>query len=244
MYLQRDARGGTRFVEMIWSHFKVRNPDFRLQRAEYLGGGHSTITTEPIPQTSATGLTGGTSPIGTLSATGAIRASGHGFRQAFTEWGVILGLCNVRADLTYQQGVQRFWNNLTRYDFYVPAFAQLGEQAVYNREIYARGDANDALVFGYQERWAHERFQPSMITGLFRSTAASTIDVWHYAEKFASLPALNSTFIVDPTKATLSRSVAVGSGADGKQILLDCLFKVRATRPLPMFSVPQLGGRF
>nr|AVQ10160.1 putative major capsid protein [Gokushovirinae environmental samples] len=244
VYLQRDARGGTRFVEMIWSHFKVRNPDFRLQRAEYLGGGHSTITTEPIPQTSATGLTGGTSPIGTLSATGAIRASGHGFRQAFTEWGVILGLCNVRADLTYQQGVQRFWNNLTRYDFYVPAFAQLGEQAVYNREIYARGDANDALVFGYQERWAHERFQPSMITGLFRSTAASTIDVWHYAEKFASLPALNSTFIVDPTKATLSRSVAVGSGADGKQILLDCLFKVRATRPLPMFSVPQLGGRF
>lgn len=244
VYLQRDARGGTRFVEQIWSHFKVRNPDFRLQRAEYLGGGHSTITTEPIPQTSATGLTGGSAPIGTLASTGAMRATGHGFRQAFTEWGVIIGLCNVRADITYQQGVQRFWNNTTRYDFYVPAFAQLGEQAVYNREVYARGDANDPLVFGYQERWAHERYHPSMITGLFRSTAASTIDVWHYAEKFASLPALNSTFIVDPTQATLSRSVSVGSGADGKQILLDALFKVRATRPMPMFSVPQLGTRF
>lgn len=244
VYLQRDARGGTRFVEQIWSHFKVRNPDFRLQRAEYLGGGHSQITTTPIPQTSATGLTGGSAPVGTLAATGALTASNHGFRQAFTEWGIIIGLCNVRADLNYQQGVQRFWNNLTRYDFYVPAFAQLGEQAVYNRELYAQGDANDVLVFGYQERWSHERYQPSMITGLFRSTAANTIDVWHYAEKFASLPALNSTFIVDPTQATLSRSVAVGSGANGKQLLLDALFKVKATRPMPMFSVPQLGTRF
>lgn len=242
--LQRDARGGTRYVEQIWSHFKVRNPDFRMQRAEYLGGGHSNVTTEAIPQTSATGLTGGTTPFGTLSATGAVRAGNHGFRQAFTEWGVVIGLANVRADITYQQGVQRFWNSVTRYDYYLPAFAQLGEQAIYNRELYAKGDGNDALVFGYQERWAHERYHPSQITGLFRSTAASTIDVWHYAQNFGSLPTLNTTFIQDGTQAVLSRSVAVGSGANGKQILLDALFRVRATRPLPMFSVPQLASRF
>lgn len=242
--LQRDARGGTRLVESIWNHFKVRNPDFRLQRSEYLGGGHSYVTTEPLPQLSATGLTGGSAPLGTLSSTGAIRAGGHGFRQAFTEWGVIIGLANVRADINYQQGVQRFWNDTTRYDFYLPVFAQLGEQAIYNRELYARGDANDTLVFGYQERWAHERFQPSIITGLFKSTSAGTIDVWHFAQNFGALPTLNASFIVDGTQAVLSRSVAVGSGANGKQILLDAKFRVKATRPMPMFSVPQLASRF
>lgn len=242
--LARDARGGTRFVESIWNHFKVRNPDFRLQRSEYLGGGHTYVTTEPIPQTSGTGLTGGTTQLGTLSSVGAIKSNAHGFRQAFTEWGIIIGLANVRADINYQQGVQRFWNDLTRYDFYLPVFAQLGEQAVYNREVYAQGSAADAQVFGYQERWAHERYQPSIITGLFKSTSAGTIDIWHYAQNFGSLPTLNATFIADGTYDTLKRSVAVGAAADGKQILLDCKFRVRATRPLPMFSVPQLASRF
>jgi len=148
---------------------------------------------------------------------------------------------NVRADLTYQQGLRRHWSRSTRYDFYFPAFAYLGEQAVLNKEIYC-GYSTDDDVFGYQERWAEYRYNPSEITGLMRSTAASTIDPWHLAQRFTSLPTLNSTFIQDTPP--VSRVVAVGSGADGQQFLLDAFYDVKAARPLPLYSVPGLIDHF
>ena len=168
--------------------------------------------------------------------------SRSGFRQAFVEHGVILGLANVRADLNYQQGLRRMWSRSTRYDFYFPAFTMLGEQAVLNKEIYVRGDANDNLVFGYQERWAEYRYHPTLISGLMRSTAAGTIDPWHYAQRFTSLPALNSSFIEE--NPPLSRTLAVGSGANGQQILFDGFFRNIAARPMPMYSVPGLIDHF
>lgn len=240
--LERDARGGTRYTEIVRSHFGVVSPDARLQRPEYLGGGSAPIVINPVAQTSATGLTGGSTPAGNLSAMGTALARGHGFTQSFTEHGVVLGLVSVRADLTYQQGLRRMWSRLTRYDFYFPAFAALGEQSILNKEIYATGGAADATVFGYQERWAEYRYLPSQITGLFRSTSAGTIDPWHLAQKFTSLPALNATFIVDTPP--VSRVVAVGAGANGQQFIFDSLFTVRTARPMPMYSVPGLIDHF
>ena len=181
--LERDARGGTRYTEIVRAHFGVISPDARLQRPEYLGGGSSPLIVTPIAQTSGTGISGSTTPQGDLAAVGTIMANRHGFTQSFTEHGVIIGLVSVRADLTYQQGLDRMWSRSTRYDFYFPAFAMLGEQPVYNKEIYVRGDANDNLVFGYQERWAEYRYKPSKITGLFKSTSAGTIDNWHFGSE-------------------------------------------------------------
>nr|AVQ10172.1 putative major capsid protein [Gokushovirinae environmental samples] len=240
--LERDARGGTRYTEIIQAHFNVRSPDARLQRPEYLGGGSTPITINPIAQTSATGLTGGSTPVGNLAAMGTMLAQGHGFTQSFTEHGHVIGLISVRADLTYQQGMRRFWSRSTRYDFYFPVFAMLGEQTILNKEIYCDGSANDALVFGYQERWAELRYNPSQITGLFRSTSAGTIDPWHLAQKFTALPVLNASFIQDTPP--VSRVVAVGAGANGQQFLLDAFFRIRAARPMPMFSVPGLIDHF
>jgi len=240
--LERDARGGTRYTEIIRSHFGVISPDARLQRPEYIGGGSTTININPIAQTSATGLTGGSSPMGNLAAMGTALAHNHGFTQSFTEHGVIIGLVSVRADLTYQQGLAKMWSRSTRYDFYFPAFATLGEQAVLNKEIYVTGTSTDDNVFGYQERWAEYRYNPSRISSLFRSTAAGTIDAWHLAQKFTTLPTLNSTFIVD--NPPVERVVAVGAGANGQQFIFDSFFDVRKTRPMPMYSVPGLIDHF
>ena len=240
--LERDARGGTRYTEIVRAHFGVASPDARLQRPEYLGGGSSPIVINPIAQQSATGVTGGSTPLGTLGGVGHAVASGHGFTQAFVEHGMIIGLVAVRADLSYQQGLRKMWSRSTRYDFYFPAFAMLGEQAVLNREIYCDGSANDANAFGYQERWAEYRYNPSQITGLFRSTSAGTIDGWHLAQKFTSLPTLNSTFIQDTPP--VSRVVAVGAAANGQQLLFDSFFDIRAVRPIPMYSVPGLIDHF
>lgn len=240
--LERDARGGTRYTEIVRAHFGVVSPDARLQRPEYLGGGSTPITINPIAQTSATGLTGGATPTGTLAAMGTALANQHGFTQSFTEHGHVIGLVSVRADLTYQQGVRKFWNRSTRYDYYFPAFAMLGEQAILNKEIYAKGDANDNAVFGYQERWAEYRYHPSMITGLFRSTSAGTIDGWHLAQNFTSLPTLGDTFIQDTPP--VSRVVAVGAAANGQQFIFDSFFQVRAVRPMPLYSVPGLIDHF
>ena len=240
--LERDARGGTRYTEIVRAHFGVVSPDARLQRPEYLGGGTTAVTINPIAQTSGTGASGTTTPAGTLAAMGTALAAGHGFTQSFTEHGMILGLVSVRADLTYQQGMRKMWSRETRYDFYFPAFAMLGEQAILNKEIYTQGDANDDLVFGYQERWAEYRYNPAMITSLFRSTASGTIDPWHLAQKFTALPTLNDTFIQDTPP--VSRVVAVGSSANGQQFIFDSFFHIRATRPLPMYSVPGLIDHF
>ena len=240
--LERDARGGTRYTEIIRSHFGVISPDARLQRPEYLGGGSTVVNINPIAQTSATNLSGGTTVLGNLAAMGTSLASGHGFTQSFVEHGVIIGLVSVRADLTYQQGLPRMWSRSTRYDFYFPAFATLGEQAILNKEIYARGSSADNDVFGYQERWAEYRYKPSMITGLFRSTTSGTLDAWHLAQKFTSLPTLNSTFIQDTPP--VDRVVAVGAAANGQQFLFDSFFDVTMARPMPLYSVPGLIDHF
>lgn len=240
--LERDARGGTRYTEIVRSHFGVISPDARLQRPEYLGGGSTPVNVSPIAQQSGTGVTGSTTPLGQLGGIGTFVANGHGFRQSFTEHGYVIGLVNVRADLSYQQGMRKLWSRSTRFDFYWPAFAMLGEQAILNKEIYCDGSANDNLVFAYQERWGEYRYHPAMITGLFRSTSVGTLDGWHYAQKFASLPTLNSTFIQDTPP--IDRTLAVGAAANGKQFIFDSFFNIRAARPLPMYSVPGLIDHF
>ena len=240
--LERDARGGTRYTEIIRSHFGVISPDARLQRPEYIGGGSTNININPIAQTSGTNASGTTTPMGTLAAMGTALAHNHGFTYSSTEHGVIIGLVSVRADLTYQQGLARMWSRSTRYDFYFPAFATLGEQAVLNKEIYVTGNSGDNDVFGYQERWAEYRYYPSRISSLFRSTAAGTIDAWHLAQKFTTTPTLNTTFIQD--NPPVSRVVAVGAGANGQQFIFDSFFDVKKARPMPMYSVPGLIDHF
>ena len=240
--LERDARGGTRYTEIVRSHFGVLSPDSRLQRPEYLGGGSSLINISPIAQTSGTNASGTSTPLANLAAFGTFLHQGHGFTYSAVEHGHIIGFVSVRADLTYQQGLRKLWSRSTRYDYYFPAFAHLGEQAILNKEIYCDGSSNDGNVFGYQERWAELRYNPSQITGLFKSTSAGTIDAWHYAQKFTSLPTLNSTFIQD--NPPLARNLAVGSAANGQQLLLDAFFDITAARPLPMYSVPGLIDHF
>ena len=240
--LERDARGGTRYTEIVRSHFGVISPDARLQRPEYLGGGSAPIVINPIAQQSATAVTGSDTPLGTLGAVGTGLADGHGFSQSFTEHGIIIGLASVRADLTYQQGLHRMYSRSTRYDFFFPVFSHLGEQAIENREIYCDGTSNDDGVFGYQERWAEYRYKPSQVTGYMRSTSAGTLDAWHLAQNFGSLPTLNATFIED--NPPVDRVVAVGSEANGKQFIFDAFFNVDMARPMPMYSVPGLVDHF
>ena len=240
--LERDARGGTRYTEALTARFGVHSPDARLQRPEYLGGGSTPIIVNPIAQTGQTGLTGGATPLGTLGGMATALSRSDGFVQSFTEHGHIIGLVSVRADLTYQQGLRRMWSRSTRYDFYEPVFANLGEQAVLNKEIYCDGSANDVSVFGYQERWAEYRYFPSQITGLFRSTSAGTLDPWHLAQKFTSLPTLNTTFIQDTPP--VSRVVAIGAGANGQQLIYDSFFDIKCARPMPLYSVPGLIDHF
>lgn len=242
--LERDARGGTRYTEILKSHWGVTSPDARLQRPEYLGGGSTLVNINPIAQTGPSGTTGSTTPLGNLAAMGTILKQADGFNQVFTEHGHIMGLCMVRADIAYQQGMRKMWSRSTRYDFYVPVFAMLGEQAVLNKEIYITGGATDNNVFGYQERWAEYRYRPSLITGYFRSTTTPTIDYWHYAQKFTALPVLDNTFITDGSNATVSRTTAVGAAANGQQFIMDAFFDLKAARLLPMYSVPGLIDHF
>lgn len=239
-FLEKDARGGTRYTEIIFQHFRVKSDDARLQRAEYLGGGSTPVSITPIAQSTQSGLTGGNTPIGNLSGVGAAVASGHGFHKSFTEHGVIIGIVNVRADLTYSQGLERFWSYSTRFDFPWPDLAHLSEQAVLSKEIYATGEAADANVFGYQERYAECRYKPSKVTGLFRPTSAGTLELWHLSEKFGARPTLGQTFIEDQTETVLDTRVAVPSEPD---FYLDAWFDYKCARPLPVFGVPQLSGR-
>jgi hypothetical protein len=233
---ERDARGGTRYTEILRAHFGVVSPDARLQRPEYLGGSSSPININPVQQTSATN---DTTPQGNLAAYGLTSSRIHGFTKSFVEHGYIIGLVNVRADLTYQQGLQRLWSRQTRFDFYWPALAHLGEQAVLNKEIYAQGTAADDDVFGYQERYAEYRYYPSLITGKFRSTYAQPLDMWHLSQKFDSLPTLSAQFIED--NPPVSRVIAV---QDEPQFLLDTYFSLNCVRPMPVYSVPGLVDHF
>lgn len=244
-FLERDARGGTRYTEIVRSHFGVVSPDARLQRTEYLGGGSTPVNMLPVAQMTQTGLTGGLTPQGNLSGMGSLAAGGHGFHKSFTEHGVLIGIVNVRADLTYQQGIERFWFKQTRYDIYWPEFAHIGEQAVLNQEIWFQGttaaNAVDRGAFGYQERHAEYRYKPSRISGLFRSAAAAPLDNWHLSQKFIGLPTLGQTFIEDDTETILDRVVAVPAEPD---FIADLWFSYRCARPMPVFGVPGWGSRF
>lgn len=234
---ERDARGGSRYVEILKSHFGVTSPDARLQRPEYLGGGSSPVNINPVAQTS--GTASGTTPQANLAGVGTVGLNGHGFVKSFTEHCLIIGMVSARADLTYQQGLDRMFSRRTRWDFYWPALAHLGEQAVLNKEIYAKNDANDNLVFGYQERYAEYRYKNSRVTGQFRSNSATPLDVWHLAQNFSALPVLNSTFIQDDPP--IDRVIAVPSYP---HFLWDSYFQLRHTRPMPMYSVPGLIDHF
>ena len=231
--LERDARGGTRYTEIVRSHFGVVSPDARLQRPEYLGGSSAPVHVTPVVQTSGTGDSVDT-PQGNLAAMATILAKAR-FNQSFTEHGMIIGLASIRADLNYQQGLRRMWSRRTRYDFYFPAFAHLGEQAVLSKEIYCDGTGGDEAVFGYQERWAEYRYHPAMITSRFRSTAASPLDAWHLAQKFSTRPALNSAFIVE--NPPVDRVSAVSTDLTN-QFIFDSFFSIKAARPMPLYSVP------
>jgi len=234
---ERDARGGTRYVEILKAHFNVTSPDFRLQRPEYLGGNTKKITSTVVPQTSSSDTT---TPQGNLSAYAMVSDSGNGFTHSFTEHGYIIGLVSLRSDLNYQQGLNRLWSRATRFDFFWPALAHLGEQAILNKEIYATGvDATDNAVFGYQERHAEYRYKPNEIHGAFRSSYSAPLDMWHLAQNFASQPALNATFIVE--NPPIDRVIAVPSEP---HIILDCYFEYNSTRPMPVYSVPGLVDHF
>nr|DAK73112.1 MAG TPA: major capsid protein [Microviridae sp.] len=236
-WYERAARGGTRYTEIIRSFFGVVSPDARLQRPEYLGGSSNRIDVNVIPQTSGTT---DVSPQANLSAFAVgTNGRGNGFSKSFTEHGWIIGLVNVRADLTYQQGVNRMWTRSTKFDMYWPTFAFLGEQAVLNKEIYAQGNDTDDAVFGYQERYAEYRYAPSQVTGKFRSTYAQSLDSWHLAQKFENLPKLNAEFIVD--NPPIDRVVAVPSEP---QFLLDAWFNLNCVRPMPVYGVPGLMDHF
>lgn len=236
-WYERAARGGTRYTEIIRSFFGVISPDARLQRPEYLGGSSNRIDVNVIPQTSGTT---DVSPQANLSAFAVgTNGRGNGFSKSFTEHGWIIGLINVRADLTYQQGINRMWTRSTKFDLYWPTFAFLGEQAVLNKEIYAQGNEEDDKVFGYQERYAEYRYAPSQVTGKFRSTYAQSLDSWHLAQKFENLPKLSPEFIVD--NPPIDRVVAVPSEP---QFLLDCWFNLNCVRPMPVYGVPGLMDHF
>lgn len=233
--LERDARGGTRYIEIIKSHFGVTSPDARVQRPEYLGGGSTRVNVSPIAQTSSTDAT---TPQGNLAAIGT-SSDGNGFTKSFTEHCLIIGMVCVRADLTYQQGLNRMWSRQTRYDFYWPALAHIGEQAILNKEIYAQGTAADDDVFGFQERYAEYRYKPSQITGRFRSNDSVSLDAWHLSQEFGTLPTLNSTFIQETPP--VSRVVAVPSEPE---FLFDSYIQMRTARPMPLYGVPGLIDHF
>lgn len=233
---ERDARGGTRYTEILQAHWGVTSPDFRLQRPEFLGGSSSRISINPVQQTSSTDAT---SPQGNLSAYGVGGDSGNGFTSSFVEHGIIIGIVNLWCDLTYQQGVNRMFSRESRFDFYWPALAHLGEQAVLNKEIYAQGTADDDNVFGYQERYAEYRYKPSVITGKLRSSDAQSLDIWHLSQEFATKPTLSKDFIEE--NPPISRIVAVTSEPE---FIMDTYFDLNCTRPMPLYSVPGMIDHF
>lgn len=235
-YYEIDARGGTRYTEKLQSHFGVTNPDARLQRPEFLGSHSSMMNINPVTQTSSTDST---TPQGNLAAYGLNAQRYHAFTKSFSEFGYIIGLINVRADLTYQQGVNKMWLRSDVLDFYWPSFAHLGEQTIQNIEIYCQGNEDDKKVFGYQERYAEYRYKPSLITGQFRSTYKEPLDIWHLSQKFATLPTLSDEFIQD--HPPISRVVAVPSYP---HFLLDVKFSLKCIRPMPMYGTPGMMGHF
>lgn len=241
--LELDARGGTRYVEILKAHFNVISPDFRLQRPEFLSSASTTFSQHPLTQTSETNTNA--NPLGNLAAFSTnANFNGHvGFSKSFVEHGYVIGLMSARADITYQQGLHKMWTRSTRFDFFWPKLQELGEQSILNREIYIQGAGNaaDTQVFGYQERFAEYRYKPSEIRGQFRSSYALTLDVWHLSESFGSLPALNSTFIQSNTP--IARALIV-TDANYPDILIDLWFQYKHVRPMMAYGLPATLGRF
>nr|WNN13284.1 MAG: major capsid protein [Microvirus sp.] len=234
MLLEMDARGGTRYTEILRAHFGVISPDFRLQRPEYLGGSSTPITVSRVPQTMSSDST---TPQGNLAAYGTVSNTRDGYHKSFVEHGVIIGLFSVRADLTYQQGLRRMWSRRTRFDFYWPAFAHLGEMAVLNKEIYLKGTSGgtwDTLVWGYQEAWADYRYVPSLITGQLRSDYAQSLDIWHLSQDLVD-PVLGDSFIQD--NPPINRIAAV---ANQPHFIIDIFGELIRARAMPVYSTPGL----
>jgi hypothetical protein len=234
--LERDNRGGTRYKELIYSHFGVETGDARLDRPEYLGGKRSPITVTPIPQTSSTDTT---TPQGNMASYGTVGFSNHRFIKSFAEHGCVVGMACVYSDLTYGQGLPREFSYQTRYDYYWPALAHLGEQGILNKEIYAQGNSDDDNVFGYQEIYAEYRYKPSMLTGKMRSNVTGSLDSWHLAQDFSSLPSLNSSFIEE--NSPVDRVIAINTEP---QLLLDMYFDLKCARPMPTYGTPLSLSRF
>ena len=236
--LERDARNGTRYVESLLGHFRVQSPDFRLQRPEYIGGGRVEFAVNSVAQTGGTS-SGVDTPQGNLAAF-AQSVGDVGFNYSSVEHCILIGLACITCDLTYQQGLNRMWSRRQRTDEYWPEFAHLGEQPIYEQEIYATGDeSNDKAIFGYQERYAEYRYIPSYITGKLRSTDPQSLDYWHLSQEFAAPPSLSQEFIEE--NPPFQRVLAV---QDEPQFLLDVWFRIKAIRPLPVYSVPSLLDHF
>jgi len=232
--LERDARSGTRYVETLKAHWGVTSPDHRLQRAEFLGGGSQQINVTPVAQTSGQPTPAAQDKLGNLAGFGTVSGT-HSFSKSFVEHGCLLGIVNVRGDITYSQGIDRYWRKQTRYDFFYPVLSQIGEQSVLNSEIWSDGSANDDLIFGYQERYAEYRFIQNRLSSLMRPDAASTLAAWHLSEDFATLPALGNTFIKANLGVPLDRAVAIPSEP---HFIADFFFDIKAARPMPTYGIP------
>ena len=231
--LEKDARGGTRYREVLREHFGVISPDSRMQIPEYLGGYRLPINVSQVIQTSSSDET---SPLGNTAALSVTTMNKPMFTKSFTEHGFIMGLAVVRTDQTYQQGIERMWSRKGRYDYYWPVLANIGEQAILNKEIYAQGNEEDNEAFGYQEAWADYRYKPSKVTGLFRSNAQQSLDAWHYAQDYDALPTL-STAWMEQGEAEMKRTLAVQSQPD---FIADFYFMNKTTRCMPVYSIPGL----
>ena len=233
---EKDARGGTRYIEILKSHFGVTSPDARLQRPEYLGGNRIPVNINQVVQNSATQADG--TPLGDTAAF-SVTTDVHGdFIKSFVEHGFVIGVMVARYDHTYQQGLERFWSRKDRLDYYFPVFANIGEQPILNKEIYAQGTTQDDEVFGYQEAWADYRYKPSRVAGEMRSMAQTSLDVWHLADEYTQLPKLSDAWIRED-KTNVDRVLAVTSSVSN-QMFADLYIQCKATRPMPVYSIPGL----
>ena len=235
---EADARGGTRYTEILRSHFSVQAPDSRLQRPEYLGGEHIAINVDQVVQTSSTDST---SPQGNTAAYSKTIYKGHGFSKSFVEHGFVIGVCCVRTARSYQQGIERFWSRKSRLDLYWPVLANIGEQPVFRREIFASNNlANNKVPFGYQEAWAEYRYKPNRVSGYMRSGVSGSLDSWHYADYYAGAPTLSAAWLAEGN-ANVARTLAVGeSGIADCQFICDFYVNNVSVRPMPVFSIPGL----
>lgn len=236
-FYEKQARGGSRYTEVVRSFFGVTSPDARLQRPEYLGGNRTPINVNQVIQQSGTGESVNT-PQGTVVGMSLTTDSHSDFTKSFTEHGFIIGVMVARYDHTYQQGLNRLWSRKDKFDYYWPVFANIGEQAIKNKEIYAQGNDTDDEVFGYQEAWAEYRYKPNQVTGEMRSQYAQSLDVWHLADDYSKLPSLSAEWIQEDGK-TIDRVLAVSSDL-ANQFFADIYVKNYCTRPMPMYSIPGL----